>query len=93
MELDLGMHRVMHLVFFGKTGVTHGHMARKLIDDGRSLHQIENTFNILHQPTQCLRCWGFHVQKRRGNSAYELVNASIVIKNGEKMIMFLADKE
>jgi hypothetical protein len=37
MELDLGMHRVMHLVFFGKTGVTHGHMARKLIDDGRSL--------------------------------------------------------
>jgi hypothetical protein len=32
------------------------------------------------------------MQKRRGNSAYKLVNASIVIKMA-KMIMFLADRE
>jgi hypothetical protein len=60
-----------------------------LINDGRSLQQITNTFNILHRPTQCLRCWGFHVGKKGGeNRAYKLVNASIVIKSGKKWLCF-----
>jgi hypothetical protein len=47
----------------GNAKHTAWHMSGGLINDGRSLQQIANTFNILHRPTQCLRCC---VQKKEG---------------------------
>jgi hypothetical protein len=46
------------------------HLSGGLINDGRSLQQIANTFSILHRPTQCLRCWGFHVQTKEGKTVH-----------------------
>jgi hypothetical protein len=68
----------------GNAKHTAWHLPGELINDGRSLRQIANTFNVLHRPTQCLRCWGLHAQKRGENNVYKLVNASIVIKMAKK---------
>jgi hypothetical protein len=40
MKLDLGMHIGLHLVFFGKTGVTSQNPARKVFPLGLSLGSI-----------------------------------------------------